>query len=172
VASGHSNQEIDMNATARDEYLTTEVLTAAPQKLRLMLIEAALRFGWRADARWKNGENEAALDDLIHAQEAVTQLISGLSANLESPLVRQVAAVYAFIYRSLVSAGFHRDPKKLADALRVLETERETWRQVCAKLESSDAGPSQALKTAKASPLVIDIGATGNMPYTGVSFEA
>jgi flagellar secretion chaperone FliS len=160
-----------MNA-ARDEYLATEVLTAAPQKLRLMLIEAALRFGRRADAHWKNGQHEAALDDLIHAQEAVTQLISGLSANLESSLVRQIAAVYAFIYRSLVSAGFHRDPKKLADALRVLETERETWRQVCEKLESQAGDDSRRPNSAKIPPLVIDIAATGNSPYSGVSFEA
>ena len=161
-----------MNPTARDEYLTTEVLTAAPQKLRLMLIEAALRFGRRAAAHWKNGENEAALDDLIHAQEAVTQLISGLSANLESSLVRQIAAVYAFIYRSLVSAGFHRDPNKLDDALRVLESERETWRQVCEKLDAQDTPDARRPGSATSSPLVIDLSATDNMPYTGVSFEA
>jgi flagellar secretion chaperone FliS len=162
-----------MNATARDEYLTTEVLTAAPQKLRLMLIEAALRFGRRAQAHWTNGQNEAALDDLIHAQEAVTQLIAGLSVNLESPLVRQVAAVYAFIYRSLVSAGFHRDGKKLAEALKVLETEQETWRQVCERLETEAADEVRPPQAPNTSPLVIDLGGTtGNMPYTGLSFEA
>lgn len=161
-----------MNPTARDEYLTTEVLTAAPQKLRLMLIEAALRFGGRAAAHWKNGDNEAALNDLIHAQEAVTQLIAGLSANLESSLVRQIAAVYAFIYRSLVSAGFHRDPNKLTHALRVLETERETWRQVCEKLDAQAGLDARRPGSTTTPPLIIDLAATGDMPYTGVSFEA
>jgi flagellar secretion chaperone FliS len=161
-----------MNTTARDEYLTTEVLTAAPQKLRLMLIEAALRFGRRAQMHWQNRENEAALADLIRSQEAVTQLISGLSANLESPLVRQIAAVYAFIYRSLASAGFHRDPRKLSDALRILETEQETWRQVCDRLEAETTEDGQAPSNGAASPLVIDLAAPTDAPYAGLSFEA
>jgi flagellar protein FliS len=161
-----------MNSTARDEYLTTEVLTAAPQKLRLMLIEAALRFGRRAQTQWQNGENEAALAELIRSQEAVTQLISGLSANLESPLVRQIAAVYAFIYRSLVSAGFHRDSRKLSDALRLLETEQETWRQVCDRLEVEPAEPGRAPADAAVSPLVIDLAGPVDWPTSGLSFEA
>jgi flagellar secretion chaperone FliS len=158
-----------MNPTARDEYLTTEVLTAAPQKLRLMLIEAALRFGRRAQSHWQNGEHETALADLIRSQEAVAQLISGLSLNLESPLVRQIAAVYAFIYRSLVSAGFHRDTQKLVDALRVLETEQKTWRQVCDRLEEK---PLEDRLAPTAPPLVIDLAGPADWPTSGLSFEA
>jgi flagellar secretion chaperone FliS len=161
-----------MTSAARDEYLTTEVLTAAPQKLRLMLIEAALRFGRRAELHWQNRQNEAALDALIRCQEAVTQLICGLTANTESPLVRQIAAVYAFIYRTLVSAGFHHDLRKLADALRVLETERDTWSQVCEQLGTQRLEEPQAPGAAPASPLVIDLASPAAMPYAGLSFEA
>ena len=53
-----------MISAARDEYLTTEVLTAAPQKLQLMLVEAAIRFGRRAELHWQNRENEAAFNAL------------------------------------------------------------------------------------------------------------
>ena len=42
-----------------------------------------------------------------------------------------MAAVYAFIFRRLVEAGYRRDEGKLADAIRLLEMERETWQQVC-----------------------------------------
>src|SRR5947207_2093829 len=134
-----------MNPTAREEYLATEVLTAAPQKLQLMLIEAAIRFGRRAELHWQSRENEAAFNALVRCQEVVTQLISGLAANLESPLVRQVSSLYAFIYRTLVSAAFYRDAKKLADALKVLEVERETWRQVCERLGTKGNAEGSAI---------------------------
>ncbi len=37
-----------MSFAAREEYFATEVLTAAPQKLQLMLIEGAIRYALRA----------------------------------------------------------------------------------------------------------------------------
>jgi flagellar protein FliS len=164
-----------MTPAAREEYLATEVLTAAPQKLQLMLIEAAIRFGRRAEMHWQSRQNEAAFNALIRCQEIVTQLISGLAENLESPLVRQISSVYAFIYRSLVSASFHRDAKKLTDALKVLEIERQTWLQVCERLGTRRVdGAAAATNPAphRISPLVIDLPSVGGEPYSGVSFEA
>jgi flagellar secretion chaperone FliS len=163
-----------MAPAARDEYLSTEVLTAAPQKLQLMLIEAAIRFGRRAEMHWKSRQNEAAFNALIRCQEIVSQLISGLAANLESPLVRQVSAVYAYVYRSLISAGFHHAPQKLADALRVLEIERETWLQVCERLgtkRADDAAESSHTESKATSPLAFDLPTVGE-PISGFSFEA
>lgn len=164
-----------MNPAARDEYLATEVLTAAPQKLQLMLVEAAIRFGRRAELHWQNRESEAAFNALVRCQEIVSQLIAGLSANLESPLVRQAASVYAFIYRSLVSAAFYHDVKKLAEALKVLEVERETWLQVCNRLGAKQDGDDslESVARPKAPPaVVIDVSVSSTLDIQGISFDA
>jgi flagellar protein FliS len=162
-----------MNPAARDEYLTTEVLTAAPQKLQLLLIDGAIRFGRQAELHWRRRENEAAFQTLVRCQEIVTQMISGLAENLESPLVRQVSSVYAFIYRVLVSAAFHHDANKLAEALRVLEIERETWRQVCDRLgtKRGDASAEPGRRIDTDSPLVLNL-PVGNGSHSSLSFEA
>jgi flagellar secretion chaperone FliS len=123
-----------MPSSARDNYLTTEVTTAPPQKLHLMLIEAALRFSERARRHWEAHEDELALDSLLHAQEVVNELMCGLNRELDSALVGKAAALYLFVFRCLVEAGHRHDGKKLADAIRVLEIDRETWRQVCEKM--------------------------------------
>jgi flagellin-specific chaperone FliS len=49
----------------------------------------------------------------------IGQMLAGLNADVAPDLVRQVAAVYVFVFRSLVEAHLARDEKKLADALRV-----------------------------------------------------
>ncbi len=123
-----------MAVSAREEYLTTEVMTAAPQKLQLMLLDAAILLCNRAKLHWANGQREQAFDSLVHCQRIITQLISGLAPNLESPLVRQVSAVYSFIYRTLIIATTQRDEAKLNEAVRILEFERETWKLVCDRL--------------------------------------
>ncbi|OHB65920.1 MAG: hypothetical protein A2V70_02985 [Planctomycetes bacterium RBG_13_63_9] len=123
-----------MQRSARDSYLATEVLTATPQKLQLMLIEAAIRFAERARADWQADDDEQAADALGRAQQVVGELLAGLNRQLDSPLVKKIASVYLFVFRNLMEASCQRDEKKLDDALRVLQVERETWCQVCRKL--------------------------------------
>jgi len=163
-----------MTPAARDEYLATEVMTAAPQKLQLLLIDGAIRFGRQAESHWQNRENEAAFRALARCQEIISQLIAGLAPSLESSLIRQIASVYAFVYRTTVAAGFRRDASKLADALRVLEIERETWQQVCDQLGANPSSAAAASNAGRAatSPIVIDVSALTDSPYSGLSFEA
>ena len=131
-----------MDGSARSDYLYTEVMTAAPQKLQLMLIEAAIRLIHRTRHYWNNNQDDAAGEALILCQQVVTELLAGLNKAGETDLVRRVASIYTFVYRSLVLANFERSEEKLADALRVLETERETWLEVCRQLGSQrEAAP-------------------------------
>jgi flagellar secretion chaperone FliS len=131
--------QTSMQSSARQEYLATQVTTAAPQKLQLMLLEAAIRSTRKAKEQWQAGRDDQACESLIHAQEVAGQLLAALDREANSELVSRVAAVYAFIYRCLVEANCHRDEKKLDDALRTLEIERETWYQLCLQLGSQAA---------------------------------
>jgi flagellar protein FliS len=120
-----------MQASACENYLATDVMTATPQKLQLMLIEAAIRSAERARDRWQAGEHGQADAALIHAQQIVGELLAGLNREADADLVKKVASVYLFVFRTLMEANHERDETKLNDALRVLEVERETWRRVC-----------------------------------------
>ncbi len=122
---------------APQSYLVTEVMTAAPQKLQLMLIEAAIRAAQRARQHWQAQEDLQASECLIRAQEIVGEILSALNYEVKSELVKKVAGVYLFLNRTLLDASLTRDINKLDEALRVLSVERETWRQVCEKLAGS-----------------------------------
>ena len=123
-----------MESAATKTYLAAEVMTAPPQKLQLMLIDAAIRSAERARAMWRAGEHEEAGEALVHAQEVIGEMLAGLNQEAAPNLIKKVASVYVFVFRSLVEANLHRDQQKLDDAIRVLRTERDTWRQVCEKL--------------------------------------
>lgn len=138
-----------MEGSARDQYLVAEVMTATPQKLQLMLVEAAIRFAGRARQLWSERKDEEATDALIRAQDIIGQMLASLDRESALPVVRKVAAVYLFVFRCLMEANCQRDERKLDDALKVLEEERETWRQVCEKFGSrrqleAAARPAQA----------------------------
>ncbi|HZZ26851.1 MAG TPA: flagellar export chaperone FliS [Pirellulales bacterium] len=123
-----------MSSTSREKYLEQEVLSAPPQKLQLLLIEAAIRQITKARLLWSQPQTAAAGQAIVRAQGMLTQMLAGLHPDRSQPLVRRVAAVYSFVIKSLAKAYLQQNEEALADALRVLEIERETWRQVCQEL--------------------------------------
>jgi flagellar protein FliS len=139
-----------MNAqhSARQNYLATEVNTAAPQKLQLMLIEGAIRFGQQAAALWRQQRDDEAGEAIIRCQQIVAQLLAGLRREDQAELSRQMAGVYVFILNSLIEAHLNRDEQKLADALSVLAEEQITWRAVCQKLGTRSVNSSEGQRLA------------------------
>jgi flagellar protein FliS len=121
----------------REEYLTQQVMTAAPQKLQLLLIEAAIRHCLRARDDYRASEYLSGGEPILRAQEIVTELLSSARQDPTSTLGKQVAALYAYLFRTLIEAHMKRDVRKLDDALRILSEERETWRLVCEQIGST-----------------------------------
>ena len=156
-----------MSTTSPGSYIETEVMTASPQKLQLMMIEAAIRFARRAKLHWEAGNDEEACEVLIRAQRVMGELLGGLNREASPQLVGKIASVYVFVFRNLMEAALERDVQKVDDAIKVLEAEQETWRQVCQKLAAEQS--NEISPAAKPSPL-------GNfeapiMPAQSTSFE-
>ena len=141
-----------MQLSAREDYLTTEVMTATPQKLQLMLIQGALRMAERARQCWQQDDDAGAFEALQKCQQVIVEMLSGLKVEADPDLVKKVAAVYLFVFRAVISAQIDHDEKQLDEAVSILEIERETWQQLCAKLgtkrEDNTAGLSETLGAA------------------------
>ena len=118
-----------MTLSARDAYLDTRVSTATPQRLRLMLIEAALREAEQTARHWDEQQPEPALETLIRCRGLISELIAGIRPDA-SPLAQKVLGLYVFLFQVVTEAQLSRDRQKLAIVRRVLASERETWQQV------------------------------------------
>ena len=130
--------------TARKNYLQAEVQTATPQKLRLMLIEAAIKNIHRTKKAWDEDKFESGFESLSLAQDIVAELLSSLDKESNPELVGKIASIYVFVFRCLSEGGMTHDQQKMDDALRVLSSERETWKQVCEKFGSSVGNTNSA----------------------------
>lgn len=134
-----------MDAHARDTYLETQVTTATPQRLRLMLIDAALRRAREAQTAIREGRTDEVSDALSRCREIVGELMAGVRPEA-APLGKQVLSLYAFVLTTLAQVGLTRDLAQLAEVIGVLEEERVTWQQVCQQLPDRPA--AQALASA------------------------
>jgi flagellar protein FliS len=120
-------------------------MTSSREKLHLMLIEAALRLAQRALEQRRSRQEDEAFTSVLRAREMLNELIGGIKHEGADELTRRVAAIYVFIFRKLVDAGYPRQERPLEEAIRVLQIERETWRQVCGLgLSAAPAAPPAA----------------------------
>ena len=143
--------------SSRDNYLETEVMTATPQKLQYMLIDAAIRNLNRGKHLRGDNQHEEACEALIRAQAIITQILTGLNKDVDAELTRKVASIYMFVFRSLNEAQAARDDSKLDECIRVLEVERETWRLLCEQLEQEQPAENTAARTTLSDAVPADI---------------
>src|SRR5581483_9350177 len=85
---------------------------------------------------WANGKFGEGTEPMIRCQAIVRELMASPHRDKSPELVDKVVSLYLFIHEQLVQAQMRRDAAKLDDAIRILEIERETWRQVCALLDT------------------------------------
>src|SRR5215213_1720178 len=114
-------------------YLESQILTASPYRLHLMLIEGAIRFGRQADEAFRRGDEAAAAGPLLRMIDIVGEMLVGVREN-KTDLTRKIAELYLFIFRRVSEAKINADAAALGEALRLLEFERQTWQQLCEKL--------------------------------------
>jgi flagellar protein FliS len=122
--------------SARQNYLQADVSTATPQKLQLLLIEAAIKNIHRTKQCWKDQRFDDGVETLSRAQDIITEILCSLDREGNPEIAKKLASIYLFIFRRLAEGGMSHDEQKLDDALRILGSERETWRLVCEKFGS------------------------------------
>jgi flagellar protein FliS len=128
-------------ATQHDHYLESKVLTAPPNRLHLMLIEGAIRFGRQAEELLRRGDTPGAATPLMRVIDIVGEMLAGVREQ-KSEINRKLTSLYWFVFRRVSEAKIHADAEKLAEALRLLEYERQTWAAVCDKFTSSSRRPA------------------------------
>lgn len=111
-------------------YLKTRVMTASPAELRLMLIDGAIRFAEQARRGYEERDFERAFEGTTKAQNILLELTNSLRHDQAPELCERLAALYTFLYRSLVDASMTRDMALVDEVVRLLRFERETW-QLC-----------------------------------------
>ncbi|MGL4943068.1 MAG: flagellar export chaperone FliS [Thermoguttaceae bacterium] len=152
--------------SVRQTYIQGDLYSATPQKIQLLLVEAAIKNIHRCKLFWKEARFEEALEASQRAQDIVAEMLCALDLENAPEIARQLASIYLFIFRKIAESGMLYSEEKLNDALRVLESERETWRLACEKFGSTKTAAgdtrvatSTPTKTAIAASAGLDLSA-------------
>jgi flagellar protein FliS len=115
-------------------YKAQSVQTASPGKLVLMLFDGYLRFTSAAKNAWKEEDivtkNEGINNNLIRAQNIVTELQSSLDMSVPGDLPGTLYRLYDYVLTNLQQANLTKEVQKVEEADKVISELREAWAEM------------------------------------------
>ena len=117
-----------MQRSGANQYLRQRVETATPAQLIGMLYDAgtgAIRTALKAH---EEGDREEACRQYLRAQDVVMELRFALNPEA-GEIARNLDSIYAYLFQRLVDANIKRDPAPAQEALGLLASLQEAWRE-------------------------------------------
>lgn len=107
-------------------YQKTQIETASPLHLVVMLYDGAIRFINQGKLAIINKNINQANESLKRAQDIVDELTVTLDPGAGEIAVN-LARLYEFVNYRLIQANIKKDPEMLNEALNILMTLRSAW---------------------------------------------
>ena len=115
-------------------YKAQSVQTASPGKLVLMLFDGYLRFTTAAKNSFNvddlTKKNEGINNNLIRAQNIVTELQSSLDMSVPGELPGTLYRLYDYVLHQLQQANLQKKPEPIDEADKVINELREAWAEM------------------------------------------
>ena len=115
---------------ANANYLAAQVLGASPNRLIEMLLEGAIKQTKMAIYSITNNQIDRAHQQLINAQEIVSELESVLDVETGGEIATQLKSLYVFIYEQLVAANIKKEIAPIEKAQQLLNELLGTWKEL------------------------------------------
>ncbi|REE84487.1 flagellar protein FliS [Paenibacillus taihuensis] len=126
-----------MNARPQDIYARTQVNTAHPGELTLMLYNGCLKFMKQAREHLENKNIEARNTNIKRALDIIEELQATL--NMQYDISRNLFSLYAFIKDKLIEANMRMSKESIQIAYDMTEELRDTWAQALKQVKTQGA---------------------------------
>ncbi len=114
-------------ANPYQQYRQQQVNTAPPDKLLLLLYDAAIRFCNQAKAAMENNKTQEAHDAILKAERIIEEFT--MTLNMDYEISKSLGALYEYLNRRLFEANVQKNTEAVDEVLGFLIELRETWVQ-------------------------------------------
>ncbi len=114
---------------AVNPYQQTQVITASPENILIMLYDGAIRFVSQARVAIEDGKRLNKLEAIRRALAIITCLADTLDHNAGWDGSEDLDALYGYMVRELTRANLSEQIEPLSVVLSLLSGLRETWNE-------------------------------------------
>lgn len=125
---------------AAQHYVQTQVRSASPLELVVMLYDGAMRQTAAAIDAMARRDIRARRDAISKSLAIISELQSTLNIDQGGEIAEQLDRLYTWMTNALVEATVKQDPKPIQDVRKNLEMLRDAWHQIA----SSKSVPESA----------------------------
>ncbi len=126
-----------MAMNAANAYKQTNIATASPAELTLMLYDGAIKFCNIAIMALEKGDLEKCNENIKKAKKIIVEFRSTLDFRYE--VANDFDRVYDYIYWVLTDANVKKDKALLEEGLGRIREMRDTWKEVMKKSKTASA---------------------------------
>lgn len=109
------------------QYAQNQITTASPEELTLLLYKGTVKFISLAIKALEEKKYSEVNNNIIRAQEIYYELLATLDQKYS--IAKNLASLYDYILRLLISGNIKKDKELLQDALGMSKEFVETWEQ-------------------------------------------
>ena len=115
-------------------YRTTQVQTASPADLLLMLYDGAIKWCKKAEMHLDNNEGEQAHKALLKSQDIIDELMVSLDPSAGA-IAQGLSQLYDYMRWRLVEANMQKSKEPITEVVKMLEELRETWAEAAKSVQ-------------------------------------
>ena len=123
--------------TQNTAYRKTQIETASPETLILMLYDGALRFMGQAEIAFEEKNLEQISNLLLRVQAIFAELMTALDKEKGGEIAVNLERLYVFFLEKLGEANVKKDVKPMLEIKPLVQNLRNTWEQVMQKHQTS-----------------------------------
>ncbi|NUU60928.1 flagellar export chaperone FliS [Paenibacillus agri] len=128
-----------MITSPHQKYQQTQLHTASPAQLLLMLYDGAIRFSRVGISAIEEKNYEKANVNLCKAQAVIHELIAAL--NYDYPIAKTLYQVYEYMIHQLINANLKKNTKPAEEVVSYLLDLREAWDTANKSLNAASEQP-------------------------------
>lgn len=121
-----------MRKDVPNQYLVTQVQTASPGELTLMLYNGCLRFLKQALVAIEQRNIADKHNNLIKSMNIIDELL--LTLNMEYELSTNLSQLYHYMNSRLSFANIHNDTAAIQECINLMTDFRNTWSEALTQL--------------------------------------
>jgi flagellar protein FliS len=127
------------------QYRATKVETAGSVDLVVLLYQGAVKFTRLGIAAIERNDAKAALESLIRAQDIVVELLGSLNREAGGQIAGQLASIYDYCFRRLVTANLKKDPVPAREVVGILRDLGTAWQEIAAQQRQAQGAKQAAV---------------------------
>ena len=127
------------------QYQRTEVETATPEKVLILLYDGAIQFLNKALISIDEKNHAETYNNIVGAEHIILEFMNTLDFEQGGDFAVRLNALYQYFYNRLIEANMKKDKEIVKQVLDFLVDLRATWKQAInmTKPEASKAQPSE-----------------------------